>query len=145
MSQALVALARGVAVGAHAGRVDMLGQPQIAHVARVACRVKTFEQQILAWLHDVLADTKVMAEDLAAAGFPESIVVEVEAMTRRPKESAETLYRRVCAWPDARAVMFAEVADNSSLERLGSMDKELQRRFRGQYTRARKILEDVSH
>lgn len=137
---ALVQLARGIAIGAHAGQVDKSGQPYIRHPERVASQASTFDQKVLAWLHDVLEDTPVTAGDLAAAGFPESLILQVIALTHLPREPRADYYRRILAWPDAVAVKLLDVEDNSSFARLAALDPDTQARLRFKYAKARRIL-----
>lgn len=141
MNIALVELARGIAVGAHAGQLDKGGRPYITHPARIAARASTFEQRVLAWLHDVVEDTDVSLEDLAAAGFPESIVLQVDALTHRRHEPRLEYYARIMQWPVARQVKLLDIADNSDPARLRYLDPETQGRLIGKYMIARDALE----
>lgn len=141
MNIALVELARGVAVGAHAGQQDKAGLPYITHPARIAARASTFEERVLAWLHDVVEDTDVTLKDLATAGFPESIVLQVDALTHRKNEPRLEYYARIMRWPVARQVKLLDIDDNSNPDRLHYLDPETQGRLVGKYTIARDALE----
>lgn len=138
---ALVELARGIAIGAHAGQVDKSVAPYILHPARVAASVEGFEAKVLAWLHDVVEDTPVTLEDLRFWGFPESIVLQVDALTHRKNEPREAYYDRILEWPVATEVKLADVADNSSAERLGKLPVGDQQRLVRKYRAARHYLE----
>jgi (p)ppGpp synthase/HD superfamily hydrolase len=50
----LVVRAERFATRWHAGQTDKLGAPYISHPRRVAARLTAPEQQVVAWLHDVL-------------------------------------------------------------------------------------------
>ena len=79
----LVGLAREIATRAHQGQTRRDGvRPYIEHPADVASRVKTPDEKMVAWLHDVLEDTDVTATDLRRQGIPEHVVVALEAMTK---------------------------------------------------------------
>jgi hypothetical protein len=69
-----VALARGIATAAHLGQVDKIGVPYVQHPRRVAERLPTARGQAVAWLHDVIEDTRLDAEDLLAAGVDPDVV-----------------------------------------------------------------------
>lgn len=137
---ALVQLARGIAFGAHAGQFDKAGLPYILHPERVASRVSTVEEQVLAWLHDVVEDTDVSLSDLAYVGFPEEIVRQVDALTHRPREPRVDYYARILEWPAARRVKLADVEDNSDPSRLHYLDSETQERLQHKYEIARAVL-----
>lgn len=140
MTSQLEALAQGIAFGAHAGQLDKAGHPYIAHVARVVARLVVPEDRVLAWLHDVLEDTAVTAEDLAAAGLPESIVVQVEALTHRKGEPRDAYYARILRWPAATRVKRADVADDSDPVRLARLDATTRARLVVKYDKARAAI-----
>src|SRR6187402_2103897 len=83
---------------AHAGQVEALtGDDYIHHVERVVALVGDDEAKAVAWLHDVLEDTKVSADDLLAAGVSETVVEAVRALTKAtvgPHVSPEEKARR---------------------------------------------------
>ena len=74
--------------------------------------------------------------DLRAAGFPEPVIAAVDALTRRPDEPGDNYYARVAADPLALRVKRADIADNSSPERLGRLDEATQIRLRHKYAHA---------
>ncbi len=139
-NNALVELARGIAIGAHAGQLDKSGKPYIGHPARIAARCRTFETQVLAWVHDVVEDTAVTLDMLAAAGFPESMVLQVDALTHRFKEPREEYYARILEWPSATTVKRLDVDDNADEDRLIMLPLADRKRLRLKYAKARKIL-----
>lgn len=66
---AMLQTAERLARHAHAGQVEQLtGDDYIHHVERVVALVEGDEAKAVAWLHDVLEDTKVSADNLLAAG-----------------------------------------------------------------------------
>lgn len=137
MSDDLTAVARRIATDAHAGQVDKLGQPYIGHVSRVAGRVQTEDQQVVAWLHDVLEDTTVTAGDLTAAGIPDRLIRGVEAITHRRHEPRVDYYARVRTDEIAVAVKLADIADNADPTRLALLDQATRERLTEKYRKAR--------
>ena len=133
--------ALALALAAHRGQRDKVGEPYIRHVVRVAETVSD-DARIAALLHDVLEDGDVAAPELVAKGVPEAIVATVETLTRRDGEPYEHYIERVAADPVARAVKLADLADN--LGRLQEwtkvVDEEAGARQRERYTRARERL-----
>jgi (p)ppGpp synthase/HD superfamily hydrolase len=68
---------------AHAGQLEELtGDDYIHHVERVVALVEGDEAKAVAWLHDVLEDTTVSADDLLAAGVSETVVEAVRLLTK---------------------------------------------------------------
>lgn len=73
------------AVNAHRGHADKAGKPYITHPLRVMNNLglnATLEEQMAALLHDVVEDCDISLEDLRAAGFPETVVVAVDHLTK---------------------------------------------------------------
>ena len=135
----LVDRAREIAQQAHRDQVDKSGAAYITHPARVAARVAgNPAAEMVAWLHDVVEDTGVTLDDLAAE-FPPEVVAAVDAITKRPDEG-DAYYHRVAANPLALLVKHADLADNSSPDRLAKLDPALQSRLRAKYAHAREVL-----
>jgi (p)ppGpp synthase/HD superfamily hydrolase len=74
--------------------------------------------KMAAVLHDVVEDTAVTLEDLAAWGYPAEVVEAVDALSRRPGESYEAFVERCRACPLAREVKRADLEDNMDVRRL---------------------------
>ena len=67
-----------------------------------------------ALLHDVVEDTPVTIEHLRALGFPPAVIEAVDALTKRPGEDYFRFIDRVSAYPLARSIKLADIADNLS-------------------------------
>ena len=109
-----------IAAAAHAGQVDKAGQPYILHPLRVMLRVHTPEERMAAVLHDVVEDTNVTLEQLAAEGFSEAVLAAVEALTKQPGESRMDAASRAVKNGVARTVKLADNAENMDLSRIAS-------------------------
>jgi GTP diphosphokinase / guanosine-3',5'-bis(diphosphate) 3'-diphosphatase len=107
-----------IAAQAHAGQFDKAGKPYILHPMRVLLRVEGTSEQIAAVLHDVVEDSSVTLEHLAAEGFKAEVLAAVEALTKKPGESRIQAAARAAANPIARAVKLADNAENSDLSRI---------------------------
>ena len=144
----LVALAERIARAAHAGQTDKAGMPYAEHPARVAARVADDpDAAAAAWLHDVLEDTSMTAEDLAAHGIPERVVTAVRALTHRDDQTPEKYYAAVAADALARRVKHADLADNSDPRRLAVLeadDPATAARLRAKYAHAAAELARLS-
>jgi hypothetical protein len=141
-----VALAEQLATRWHAGQTDKLGEPYIGHPRRVAARLTTPDEKIVALLHDVLEDTEATRDDLHAAGFGAAIVEAVDALTRRPDETEHDYLTRVCSSPLAVTVKWADIADNRDPQRIARLpDPAMRHRLTQKYDRALGLLDRLSH
>ena len=107
-----------MAAAAHAGQVDKAGEPYILHPLRVMFRLQSPHERMAGVLHDVVEDTSVTPDDLRAAGFPDEVLIAVEALTKRPGESRLQAANRAVRNPIARAVKLADNAENMDLSRI---------------------------
>ena len=133
-----VELARQIATRAHAGQTDKAGRPYIDHPRRVAARLVDLQEQAAAWLHDVIEDTEVTAEDLRNAGIDDEVIAAVQLLTRDGDEDG--YYAGIAADPLAREVKLADIADNTDPARTALLDPETRQRLATKYTNARRAL-----
>ena len=113
-----VALAKRIAIEAHAKQMDKAGAPYWHHPAFVADHVETSEEKAVAWLHDVVEDTDWTFEALSQEGIPCDVIDGVKAITKREGETYETYLDRVKANPLAKAVKLADLMHNMDLTRI---------------------------
>ncbi|MED1665714.1 HD domain-containing protein [Brevibacillus laterosporus] len=109
-----------IATKAHADQVDKGGNPYILHPLRVMLKMSTEEEMIAAVLHDVIEDTKVNADDLKRAGFTESVIDAVIALTRQDGETYMDFIKRAKQNPIARTVKIRDIEDNCDLTRISN-------------------------
>ena len=110
--------ARELAVRTHADQRDRDGSFHIGHVARVAEAVATDDaHQRVAWLHDVIEDSELTAQDLS----DQLTADEIEALRLLTHDESEASYddyvARIIGTPGAagdlaRAIKEADVLDN---------------------------------
>ena len=93
-------LAKIIAQLAHAGQVDKLKRPYIGHLSRVAGRCKSYESQVVAWLHDILEDPKITKEVLQTLFAPSTVEAVVILTKTYEEEGSLEGYReyidRIC-------------------------------------------------
>ena len=106
-----------IAVKAHAGQTDKVGDPYILHPLRIMLRMTTDAERMVAALHDVVEDSPVTLDDLKAAGFPPLVVEAVDRLTRRDNEDYDVYVERASQDPLARTVKIADLVDNMDLRR----------------------------
>ena len=103
--------AQEIATMAHEGQKRTDGSPYIKHPARVASAVEDRLKPI-AWLHDVVEDTRVTLENLKAEGFPLYIIEAVDLLTHRKGEPNLSYWGKIKTNSDALAVKLADINDN---------------------------------
>lgn len=137
----LMKAAYKIAKEKHAGQKDIGGKDYIYHPLYVASKVKTPEAKVVALLHDIVEDTDMTLEDLAALGFPTKIVKAVDAVTKRKREGYFDYIDRVKKDPIATEVKIQDLKQNMDLTRLGRkpLKRDLQRKMK--YQKALGILE----
>lgn len=137
-----VRIAKAIATLAHLGQVDKAGEPYIGHPERVIGFLNnpTNTEIAAAWLHDVLEDTAWTADDLKAAGVSWDVLHIVVALTRFPDVSQEDYYAGIRDSYSARRVKLADIADNTTPERLAKLDDKTIVRLIKKYAHAREVL-----
>lgn len=100
-----------IAYEAHAGQVDKCGTPYVFHPYHLAEQMGDEASTCAALLHDVVEDTEVMLEDLAAE-FPHEVVEALRLLTHNPAVSYLEYISKVAENPVARAVKLADLAHN---------------------------------
>lgn len=128
-----------IAVKAHAGVKDRSGVPYIFHPIRVMMRCRTEDAKIVALLHDVVEDTDITFEDLAAEGFSEKILEALRLVTHFDEDSYEAYVEKIADNPIAVEVKLADLEDNSDIRRLKTMHQKSAERF-AKYLHAYRFL-----
>ena len=130
-----------LAYRAHHGQVDKGGIPYIFHPYHLAEQMEDEYTTCVALLHDVVEDTDVTIEELAAI-FPAEIVDAVRLMTHAKGADYLQYVAAIRENPIARAVKLADITHNSDKTRLEpSADNEVaQKRWEEKYRKALEIL-----
>lgn len=133
-------VAQMLATWAHRNQVDKAGRPYILHPERVAVNLSSDVEKAVAWLHDVIEDTDVNAQDMMKLGISFKVAKAVTALTHLPGEPNVTYWARIKENPLALSVKLADIADNSSKERMAALDVETQERLTIKYAKAVQFL-----
>ena len=113
---------------AHKDQKDKSGQPYVFHPFHLAEQMTDEETTIVALLHDVVEDTSVTLEDLAAEGFSQSVLDAIALMTHAPGVNYMDYVAEIKKNPIAKAVKIADLTHNSTLSRLNEITpKDLER------------------
>ncbi|EEM86395.1 GTP pyrophosphokinase [Bacillus thuringiensis serovar vazensis] len=136
-----IEIAYEIAKNAHAGQIDKAGVNYIKHPEAVASFVNTAEEKATAYLHDVLEDTEITANDLLSAGIPHNIVEAVQVLTKEKYTPYFEYLSKVKENSLARTVKLADLKHNSDGSRLARItDKDLKRLEK--YRKAIQFLEE---
>ena len=135
-------LASSVAYVAHEGQVRKgSGEPYFMHPIRVEVAVSNrgWKARCIALLHDTVEDTPVTLDALRAIGFPDHIVRDIDALTRREGEVYADFVQRTCrdGSQDALHVKLADIFDN-----LNDPGWEIPSGMVRRYRKAQVLIED---
>ena len=84
-----------IAVQAHEGQKDMVGNPAILHVLAVGLMGKTDQEKKAGILHDVVEDSEVSLSDLRERGVEEVVLEAVDLLTHRDGMSYEDYVKKI--------------------------------------------------
>ena len=102
----------------HEGQVDKAGAPYINHPIAVAAQLEGEEEKAAAYLHDVMEDCGVSADELREEGFSDELINTLILLTHR-KEVPYLDYVRALAHDSlARAVKMADLRHNMDMSRI---------------------------
>ena len=117
-----------IAYEAHAGQVDKAGLPYINHPLHLAEQMETEDTCVVALLHDVVEDTPVTLEDLRKAGFTETQLQAIKAMTHEKGVPYMDYIRELRNNEIAVVVKIADIRHNSDISRIDNpTEKDINR------------------
>ena len=93
-----------IAVKAHDGMKDMVGNPAVAHVLAVGLMGKNPTEQKAGFLHDVVEDSDITLDDLRAEGVEEDVLTAVDLLTHRPGMSYEDYVKNIVRYRNETAI-----------------------------------------
>ena len=135
----LTSRAMRIAYDAHHGQTDKAGAPYIFHPFHLAEQMPDEASCCAALLHDVVEDTDVTLEAIAAE-FPPEVVEAVRLLTHEKGTDYLEYVRALKDNPIARTVKLADLAHNSDESRWPDASPEQRAYFREKYRRAREVL-----
>ena len=130
-----------IAYNAHNGQLAKSDVPYIFHPFHLAEQMKTEHEVIVALLHDVVEDTDVTLEDLAAEGFPRDVLEAVRLLTH---DRSVPYMEYIAGLKDnalAKKVKMADLLHNSDVTRLEGIDEEAGKRLK-KYGAALQMLQN---
>lgn len=137
----LTNLAMKIAYQAHHGQVDKCGIPYIFHPIHLAEQMEDEISCCAALLHDVVEDTQVTMEELAAQ-FPEEVIRALTLLTHGDGQDYFDYIRSIQGDPVALRVKLADLAHNGDQSRCAGsgIREETLACLRQKYARAKAIL-----
>ena len=120
----------------HKLQTDKNGDPYILHPLRVAARVSSEAEKVVALLHDVLEDTDTTTDELATCGLTPEQLQALQLLTHAKQEPYLAYLTRVKQNPLALTVKLADLADNSDPDRLAKLPTAMAERLRQKYEQA---------
>jgi (p)ppGpp synthase/HD superfamily hydrolase len=121
---ALLERAIEIAIQAHHGQLDKSGAPYILHPLRLMFKVRQPEEKMVAVLHDVVEDSDWTLAKLRKEGFPKSVLVAIDHLTRREPESYEVFVNRSIRNPLAKKIKICDLEDNLNPLRHRELDEK---------------------
>lgn len=120
-------LARFYAWEAHEGQVDKSGEDYYKHLHEVSRRVSGLTAKTVAFLHDIVEDTKI-TQSLIDYYFPEDVALAVQLLTKTKGITYKEYISKIKSNSLARSVKLADLTHNSDLTRLNNITlKDIER------------------
>lgn len=105
-------------------QLDKAGQPYILHPLRVMLNCDTYDEKIIAVLHDVVEDTSVTLEVLKHEGFPLDILSDIQLLTKTKGQEWDDFIAKIKTSPRATKIKLLDMQDNSNLFRLQRVEEK---------------------
>ena len=126
---------------AHKNQTDKSGIPYIFHPIHLAEQMTDEDTTVVALLHDVVEDTDYTLEDLASMGFHHRVLEALKLMTHEKAVPYMEYVEQIKGNPIAKAVKLADLAHNSDLTRLNTIDEKARARA-AKYAQAIRLLNE---
>lgn len=128
-----------IAYAAHHGQVDKGGIPYIFHPIHLAEQMDDEISCCAALLHDVVEDTHITIEELAAQ-FPEEVIAVLRLLTHREDVPYFDYVRAIKGNSIAVKIKLADIVHNSDQTRCTNLTEEQLHYFQNKYNAAGAIL-----
>lgn len=126
----------------HRDQVDKTGLPYVFHPFHLAVEMNDEYSTVVALLHDVVEDTELTLEDIAAMGYPKEVVDALALLTHAEGVPYMDYVLKIAKNPLARRVKIADLKHNSDMSRLDTVDDYALKRAE-KYKKALEYLESA--
>ena len=93
-----------IALEAHVGQKDLVGNPAILHLMAVCLAGKSDLQKKVGLLHDIVEDTQMTLDDLLEKGVEKDVVDAVDLLTHRDNDTYEDYIRKIVSSGNETAI-----------------------------------------
>lgn len=130
---------------------DKGGHPYMLHIMYVYKHVSSFDEKVIALLHDVIEDKDVSKEDLLEVGFPSYIVDDVVILTRVKPTEYKDYIDNIIENGSVRAlhVKLADVENNLDISRIKNPSmsdyERLEKRYMPTHEKLMNRLEEINN
>ena len=93
-----------IALEAHVGQKDLVGNPAILHLMAVCLAGKSDLQKKVGLLHDIVEDTQMTLDGLLEKGVEKDVVDAVDLLTHRDNDSYEDYIRKIVSSGNETAI-----------------------------------------
>lgn len=148
----IVSTAHAIATAAHTGQVDKVGASYLGHSIRVGAGAVRLAEPVgldlavvkaVGLLHDVVEDSDVTLDDLAAAGLPPSVVEPVGLLTHDKDAPRGPYLEAIARDPVALVVKYADTLDNTDPVRIAALPADVAARLSAKYAGQLVTLRDA--
>ena len=139
---ALTKKALQVCFDAHKEQTDKTGLPYVFHPFHLAESMTDELSTVCALLHDVVEDTPIDFAQLEQMGFPREVTDVLRLLTHDPSVPYFDYVQALSSNPIARRVKLADLAHNSDLTRMDTVDEWALKRTE-KYKKAMEMLREI--
>lgn len=132
-------LAMRIAFDAHKDQLDKSGMPYIYHPFYLATQMDTEDATIVALLHDVVEDSDITFSDLQRYSFSDQVIEALKLLFHDESTPYLDYVAAIKSNKLAHRVKLADLAHNSDITRLNSIDANVMERLE-KYAKAIQIL-----
>lgn len=93
-----------IALEAHVGQKDLVGNPAILHLMAVCLAGKSDLQKKVGLLHDIVEDTQMTLDGLLEKGVEKDVVDAVDLLTHRDNDTYEDYIRKIVSSGNETAI-----------------------------------------
>ena len=137
-----------IASKAHAGKKDKGGKSYILHPIRIAMRLRTEDEELMAIaiMHDVIEDSDYSFIDLEKIGFSARVIAALKLLTHYKGQSYDEYIDNMAGNIDALKVKREDLRDNSDITRLkGVTEKDIKRmeKYQRSYLKVTEYIKQI--
>ncbi len=101
-------------------KTDKEGIPYIVHLMKVYSGVSSYNEKVVALLHDVIEDTEVTLDDLRSLGYRDDVIIPLSYLTKKKGEYYPDYIERIISSRDIHVynVKLSDLKHNMDIKRI---------------------------